>query len=111
MQLNPKRTTLNNKENVRAQSGQKSPLQLKAAHKTPLTSKPFNNDKNTRSECPIKRNTSNALLSKPPQEKEARSNYESLNNKTRYNSCTAINFQKRQRSTSHFTSAVAQEQQ
>lgn len=108
MQLNPKRVPFNNKENLRSQSGQKSPLQMKTGGKTPLTSKTFNHDKNNRSELPIKRNPSNSFLSKP-QEREHRPNYESLNSKTRYNSCTAINFQKRQRSTSHFTSAVAEE--
>jgi hypothetical protein len=81
---------------------------MKGGVKTPLTSKTFNHEKNNRSELPIKRNPSNSFLSKPTQERENRGNYDSLNNKTRYNSCTAINYQKRQRSTSHFTSALAE---
>jgi hypothetical protein len=108
MQLHPKKIGFNNKENLRAQSGQKSPLQLKTNVRTPLASKTYNQDKNNRSELPIKRNPSNSFLTKASQERENRVNYESLSNKTRYNSCTAINLQKRQRSSSHLASVHAE---
>lgn len=91
---------------MRSQSGSKSPLPSKPTTKTPLGPKTFN-DKNCRSEVPIKRNTSNSFLK--PSQGDSRPNYESLNTKARYSSCAAITAQKRQRSTSHFTSAVTEE--
>lgn len=53
------------------------------------------NDKMNRSEMAVKRNISNASLSKAGLENKSTSEY--LNNKNRYNSCTSIDYQRKER--------------
>jgi hypothetical protein len=63
VQLHPKRTQSQNKENIRLQSGHKHMNTPKGAQRTPLTLKP-SIDRANRSETAIKRNISNAMLVK-----------------------------------------------
>jgi hypothetical protein len=104
MQLNPRKTISQNKENIRPQSGHKQSTNTpNTSQRTPLTLKMPNADRVNRSETGIKRNVSNAMLVKGIGEQQ-RSHYESLNGKNKNNSCTSINYQSRQRATSHTTS-------
>jgi hypothetical protein len=59
-------------------------------------------DKMNRSELTAKRNVSNASLNKGT---EAKSNGEYLNNKSRYNSCTSIDYQRKERAASQVPAA------
>jgi hypothetical protein len=97
--------TFNNKENIRTQSGQKMPLQLKSTSKAPLTAK-NNNVKTFRTEFAVKRNQSNSYLQKPALERDAKT-IDSQSVKPRYNSCS-IRSQRCQRSNSHFASAAVE---
>jgi hypothetical protein len=54
-----------------------------------------NNEKMNRSEIAVKRNISNASLSKAGIENKSSSEY--LNNKNRYNSCASIDYQRKER--------------
>ena len=63
--------------------------------------KPSNVDNNNRSATGFRRNTSNSTLARGSSEVRGQ---HSLNNKNRYNSCTSIDYQRKERSASHMTS-------
>lgn len=63
-----------------------------------MTLKMTSLDKMNRSDLANKRNVSNASLNKGTNDVKHQSDY--LNNKNRYNSCTSIDYQRRERATS-----------
>lgn len=101
LQLNNKKQSHNNKENARPQSSLRQSVNNKSTLRTPLTQKITNSDQPYRSLAGIKRNVSNVTLSKGG---EGRVSNHSLNAKNRYNSCTSMEPQKRERSVSHMNS-------
>lgn len=99
LHLNSKKNILNNKENIRGQSGLKGANSAqRTTQRTPLTQKVNHGDQQNRNISSIKRNISNGTLTKGNEQR--RGNPQSLNNKNRYSSCASID-NRRDRSISH----------
>lgn len=105
LQLHPKRTPSNAKENAKPPALKSHTPLPKNSSRTPLASKPT---QERRSELPIKRNTSNSLLKGPGE--QTRTATADTSQKSRYNSCSAMDYQRRQRSSSQLSAAPLPEE-